>query len=218
MAVKNHDHARLNPRAQFSNKLRIESVLNSKVLADPINIFEGCAASDGAAAIVMMAPDVAESYDSEPVFLRQSHQTHDYLSLQQRPNLHELRSVRKGAEMGYKKLNITAKDISFAEVHDVYTIAEILAIEALGLVAPGEGGKATEEGKTSLNGEIPVNTSGGLKARGYPIGASGVAQVIEIMDQFKGNAGERQLKDIEWGLAQSLGGAGGTSVVSFFSR
>lgn len=218
VAVKNHDNARMNPRAQFKNKLRVESVLSSKLLADPIHILEGCAASDGAAALVLMAPDVAESYDSEPIYLRASKQTHDYLAIHQRSSLSELKSVKNAADAGYKQLQISAKDISFAEIHDVYTIAEIMAIEGLGFVKPGEGGKATEEGRTAIDGDIPVNTSGGLKARGYPIGASGVAQVIEIMDQFKGKAGERQIKDIEWGLTQSMGGAGGTSVLSFFSR
>ena len=218
VAVKNHNNARLNPRAQYKNKLRVESVLASKLLADPIHIFEGCAASDGAAALVLMAPDVAESYDSEPVYLRASMQTHDYLAIHQRSNLEELKSVKTAAEAGFKQLNISVKDISFAEVHDVYTIAEIMAIEGIGLVEPGEGGKATEEGRTAIDGDIPVNTSGGMKARGYPIGASGIAQVIEIMDQFKGKAGERQIKEIEWGLTQSMGGAGGTSVLSFFSR
>ncbi|MCY3414075.1 MAG: thiolase domain-containing protein [Candidatus Heimdallarchaeota archaeon] len=218
VAVKNHDNARLNPRAQFRNKLRIESVLGSKKLADPINIFESCAASDGAAAIVMMAPDIAESYVKEPIFLRACYQTHDYMALHQRPNLHELRAVRTGAEKAYKQLGITAKDISFSEVHDVFTIAEIMAIEALGLVEPGKGGIATEEGRTALRGDIPVNTSGGLKARGYPIGASGIAQIIEVMEQFEGIAGDRQIEDPQWGLAQSIGGSGGTSVVSVFSR
>lgn len=218
VAVKNHNNAQLNPRAQFKNKLRVESILNSKMIADPINIFEGCAASDGAAAVVLMSPEIAESYDKEPVYLRQSTQTHDYMSLQQRPSLYELRAVKQGADKGYQQLGISPKDISIAEVHDVYTIAEILAIEAMGLVEPGKGGEATIEGLTSIQGEIPVNTSGGLKARGYPIGASGVAQVIEIMEQFKGLAGDRQIKNVEWGMTQSLGGSGGTSVVSFFSR
>ncbi|OLS19067.1 MAG: hypothetical protein HeimC2_43140 [Candidatus Heimdallarchaeota archaeon LC_2] len=115
-------------------------------------------------------------------------------------------------------IGITPKDISFAEVHDVFTIAEIMAIEALGLVEQGKGGMATEDGVTALDGEIPINTSGGLKARGYPVGASGIAQTIEIMEQFKGLAKDRQIKNIEWGLTQSMGGSGGTSVISFFSR
>ncbi|MCH8908083.1 MAG: thiolase domain-containing protein, partial [Candidatus Heimdallarchaeota archaeon] len=122
------------------------------------------------------------------------------------------------ADGGYKQLGITAADVSVSEVHDVFTISEIMGIEALGLVETGKGGKATIDGKTRFDAEYPVNTSGGLKARGYPIGASGVAQTIEIMEQFKGEAGGRQIKEMEWGLTQSMGGAGGTSVVSFFSR
>ncbi len=218
VAIKNHDNARLNPRAQYKNKLRLESVLNSKMVADPIHLFESCAASDGAAAIILTSPEVAESYVKEPVYMRTSFQGHDKIQMYNREKLWFLESVKRASDLVYSRANITAKDISFAEVHDVFTIAEIMAIEALGLVPVGEGGKATVDGVTSLNGEIPINPSGGLKARGYPIGAAGIAQVIEIMEQFNNLAGKRQLKDINYALTQSLGGAGGTAVVSLFSR
>ncbi|MHA2098638.1 MAG: thiolase domain-containing protein [Candidatus Kariarchaeaceae archaeon] len=218
VAVKNHSNSRNNPRAQFHNSITQAHVLNSKVVADPIHLLDGCAASDGGAALIMCSPEIAESYDSEPIYLRASKQGHSPLALHKRDSLHELACTRKAAEGGYKQLQITPKDISMTEVHDIFTIAEIMSIEALGLVEVGEGGKATEEGVTAIDGEVPVNTSGGLKARGYPIGASGVAQAIEIMDQFKGDAKGRQLKDLQWGMTQSMGGSGGTSVVSFFSR
>ncbi len=218
VAVKNHENAKNNPRAQFSNTLSTKNVLSSKLVADPIRLLDGCAASDGAAALVMCSPEIAESYDKEPIYVRASKQGHAPLALHQRDDLSILTSVKSAAENGYKQLNLSPKDISLSEVHDIFTIAEIMAIEALGLVEIGEGGKATEEGRTSANGDIPVNTSGGLKARGYPIGASGIAQAIEIMEQFKVLGGDRQVKDINWGLTQSLGGAGGTALVSFYSR
>ncbi|MHA2168402.1 MAG: thiolase C-terminal domain-containing protein [Candidatus Kariarchaeaceae archaeon] len=218
VAVKNHENAKRNPRAQFRNLLRAESILKSKLVADPIRLLDGCAASDGAAALVMCNPEVAESYDNEPVYLRASKQGHAPLALHEREDISVLTAVKKAADNGYKQLGITPQDISIAEVHDIFTIAEIMAIEALGLVEEGKGGIATEEGTTSLTGGSPVNTSGGLKARGYPIGASGIAQAIEILDQFKGVGGDRQVKDLNWGLSQSLGGAGGTAVVNLYSR
>jgi len=218
VAVKNHNNAQKNPRAQFKNKITAKNVLGAKMLADPLTLFEGCASSDGAAALVLCAPEIAESYDSEPIYLRASKQAHAPLALQRRESLSEIQSIKKAADSGYKQLNISPKDISIAEVHDVLTIAEILAIEGLGLVELGQGGIATIEGKTALDGDIPVNTSGGLKARGHPIGASGVAQAIEILEQFKNKAGDRQVKEINWGITQSMGGTGGTSVVSYYSR
>lgn len=218
VAVKNHENACFNPRAQFKNSLSIEQILNSKLIADPIRLLDGCAASDGAAAIIMCSPEMAESYDSEPIYLRASKQGHSPIALHQRDDISILDSVKDAAEKGFKQLNIKPKDISFTEVHDIFTIAEIMAIEALGLVQIGKGGIATAEGRTAITGDIPINTSGGLKARGYPIGASGLAQAIEMLDQFKGNAGKRQIKDINWGLTQSLGGSGGTAVVNFYSR
>lgn len=218
VAVKNHSNSQNNPRAQFHNSITPTHVLRSKMIADPIHLLDGCAASDGGAALIMCSPEVAESYDSEPIYLRASKQGHSPLALHKRENINQLACTKKAAEGGYKQLQITPKDISMIEAHDIFTIAEIMSIEAMGLVEVGEGGKATEEGRTAIDGDIPVNTSGGLKARGYPIGASGVAQAIEVMDQFKGNAGGRQLKDLNWAMTQSMGGSGGTSVVSFFSR
>jgi acetyl-CoA C-acetyltransferase len=218
VAVKNHESAKHNPRAQFRNLIRKEQVMGSKLVADPIRLLDGCAASDGAAALVMCSPEIAESYDSDPIYLRASKQAHAPLALHQREDISVLESVKKAAASGYEQLNITPKDVSLAETHDIFTIAEIMAIEALGLVDLGKGGVATEEGRTSFTGDIPVNTSGGLKARGYPIGASGIAQAIEILDQFKNNAGGRQIKDVNWGITQSLGGAGGTALVNFYSR
>ena len=218
VAVKNHENARKNPRAQFKNKLRVESILASKYVADPIHLFESCAASDGGSALILTNPDIAESYDPEPIYMRASKQAHDRIGLNQREEIYKLKSVEIAAEAGYRQLGIGPGDISVTEVHDVYTIAEIMAIEALGLVEYGQGGKATAEERTAIDGDIPVNTSGGLKGRGFPVGASGVAQTIEIIDQLKGQSGERQIEDVNWGVTQSLGGAGGTAVVSFFSR
>lgn len=218
VAVKNHENASINPKAQFSNKVRVSTILNSKMLADPLRLFDTTAACDGAAAIVLASADVAESYDSEPIYIYASKHGTAPLALHSRESLTEFSGTKYAAKAAYKQVGITSKDINVAEVHDIFTIAEIIAIESLGLVPEGQGGPATENGTTALTGEIPVNTSGGLKGRGAPLGAVGVAQAIEIYEQFKNNAGQRQLKGLNWGLSHSLGGTGGTSIVTVYGR
>jgi acetyl-CoA C-acetyltransferase len=218
VAVKNHFNASKNPNAQFRNQIKIENVLKSKVVADPLRLFDATAACDGSASVILASPEVAESYDSEPVFIYTSKQGNAPMALHNRENLYELSAVKFAANAAYNQLGITNKDINFAEVHDMFTISEILAIEALGLVEQGKGGEATESGQTSLTGEIPINTSGGLKGRGAPLGAVGVAQAIEVYEQFKGKAGERQIKDIIYALSQSMGGTGGSSIVTVYGR
>ncbi len=218
VVVKNHNNGAKNPKAQFHNKLTIEKVMNSKPVATPLNLFDACAMSDGAASVILAAEDVAYSYDSDPIFIIDSKQGFAPIALHQRDSLTEFSGTKFAAEKLYKDHSISNKDISFAEVHDIFSISEIIAIESLGLVPVGEGGKATEEGVTSLDGEIPINTSGGLKARGAPLGATGIAQAIEVYEQFKGSAEKRQVKDINYAMSHSMGGSGGTSVVTLYGR
>ncbi len=218
VAVKNHQNARKNPKSQFKINVRVESILNSKLIADPLRLFDMTAACDGGSALILASAEVAESYDSDPVYIHTSKFGYAPMQMHRRESLTTLNGTKFAAERAYEKVGITAKDIDLAEVHDIFTIAEILAIESLGLVPVGEGGKATEEGVTALDGSIPVNTSGGLKGRGAPLGATGVSQAIEMYEQFNNLAGERQLKDIEWGLTHSMGGTGGTSVVTIYGR
>ncbi len=218
VVVKNHYNASLNPKAQYKNRVRVESVLRSKLLSDPLRLFDACALSDGAASVVLASEEVAYSYDSDPVFIYQIKQGFAPIALHQRESLTEFSGTKFAAEKAYRDMGITAADISLAEVHDIFSIAEIIAIESLGLVEKGKGGFATENGDTALDGSIPINTSGGLKGRGAPLGATGVAQIIELFDQIKGNAGDRQIKDIKYALAHSMGGTGGTSVVSILGR
>ncbi|RMG31612.1 MAG: thiolase domain-containing protein [Methanobacteriota archaeon] len=218
VVVKNHYNASLNPKAQYKNRVRLESVLNSKLLADPLRLFDACALSDGAASVILTSEELAYSYDSDPVFIHQIKQGFAPIALHMRESLTEFSGTKFAAEKAYKDQGITPKDISFAEVHDIFSIAEIIAIESLGLVEKGKGGIATENGDTSLEGSIPINTSGGLKGRGAPLGASAIAQIIELYDQFKGNAGDRQISDLKYGLAHSMGGTGGTSVVTLIGR
>jgi len=218
VAVKNHQNAKKNPKSQFKINVRVESILRSKMIADPLRLFDMTAACDGGSALILASPEVAESYDSDPVYIHTSKFGYSPLQMHLRKDLTTLTGTTFAAERAYENVGITAKDIDLAEVHDIFTIAEILAIESLGLVEKGKGGQATEDGVTSLEGSIPINTSGGLKGRGAPLGAVGVSQAIEMYEQFKGLAGDRQIKNIEWGLTHSMGGTGGTSLVTIFGR
>ncbi len=213
VAVKNHYNGSLNPKAQFKRKISVEDVLKSPMVADPLHLLDCSPISDGAAAAVLAPLEIAKNYTDKPIKISASIQTTDTLSLHGRKRFDALPAAQHAAKLAYEKAGIKPKDVDVAEVHDCFTIAEIIAIEDLGFVEKGKGGKATEEGLTALDGEIPVNTSGGLKAKGHPVGATGVAQINEIVLQLRGEAGERQVKGAEKGLAHNVGGSGGTAVV-----
>ncbi|KAA0012296.1 MAG: thiolase domain-containing protein [Thermoplasmata archaeon] len=213
VAVKNHYNGSLNPKAQFKRRISVEDVLKSPMVADPLHLLDCSPISDGAAAAVLAPLEIAKKYTDKPIKISASIQATDTLSLHGRKRFDALPAAQHAAKLAYEKADIKPKDVDVAEVHDCFTIAEIIAIEDLGFVEKGKGGKATEEGLTALDGEIPVNTSGGLKAKGHPVGATGVAQINEIVLQLRGEAGERQVKEAEIGLAHNVGGSGGTAVV-----
>ena len=213
VAVKNHAHASLNPKAQFRRKITVEAVLNSPIVADPLHVLDCSPMTDGAAAVVLAPMEKAKEYCDKPVKIIASEQASDTLSLHGRRRFDSIPATVEAAQRAYKKAGLNPSDIDVAEVHDCFTIAEIMAIEDLGFVKKGEGGKAMDEGLTELHGEIPINTSGGLKARGHPIGATGIAQANEIVLQLRNEAGERQVKDARIGLIHNVGGAGGTAVI-----
>ncbi|KAA0003719.1 MAG: thiolase domain-containing protein [Thermoplasmata archaeon] len=213
VAVKNHAHASLNPKAQFRRKITVEAVLNSPIVADPLHVLDCSPMTDGAAAVVLAPMEKAKEYCDKPVKIIASEQASDTLSLHGRRRFDSIPATVEAAQRAYKKAGLNPSDIDVAEVHDCFTIAEIMAIEDLGFVKKGEGGKAMDEGLTELHGEIPINTSGGLKARGHPIGATGIAQANEIVLQLRDEAGERQVKDARIGLIHNVGGAGGTAVI-----
>ena len=169
--------------------------------------------TDGAASIVLCAADKAKEYSNKPVKIIASGQASDTLSLHGRRDICTLDSTVNAAKKAYKQANLSPKDIDLAEVHDCYTIAEICAIEDLGFIEKGQGGKAIENKITTLDGSLPVNTSGGLKSKGHPIGATGVAQIVEIALQLRKEADKRQVKDAKIGLAQNVGGSGATCCV-----
>ncbi len=218
VAVKNHKHGSKNKYAQYQNEISMEDVLKSKMVADPLKILDCSPISDGAAAVVLAPLEVAESYTKKPIRILSTAQASDTIALHSRKTLTGLRSAQIASQEAYKKAKLTPKDIDFAEVHDCFTIAEIMAIEDLGFFKKGEGGIASLEGRTALGGEIPINTSGGLKACGHPVGATGVKQIVELSWQLRGEAEGRQVKDATIGLAHNVGGSGATTVINILKR
>ncbi|OGF67022.1 MAG: acetyl-CoA acetyltransferase [Candidatus Fischerbacteria bacterium RBG_13_37_8] len=214
VAVKNHHNGSMNPLSQFPQKITIEDVISSVMVADPLRILDCSPITDGAAALILCPVELAKKICKKPVIkiIGSGHST-DTIALHSREILCELGSTQRAAEKAYKMANKKPEDIQLAEVHDCFTIAEICVIEALGFVEKGKGGKATEDGLTALGGKIPVNTSGGLKSKGHPVGATGVAQVVEIAKQLRGEAGKRQVQNARVGLTQNMGGSGGSSLV-----
>jgi len=219
VAVKNHAHGSLNPLAQFPQKVTAEQVMGSVMVADPLRILDCSPITDGAAAAVLVPLDLAKKLTKKPpVRVAASAHATDAIALHDRPDLSWLGSTAKAAELAYKQAGVGPQDLSFCEVHDCFTIAEIMVIEALGLVAKGKGGAAAESGLTALGGKLPVNPSGGLKSKGHPVGATGVAQIREAVLQLRGECGERQVKNAGRGLTQNMGGTGASTVVHIFER
>ncbi len=218
VAVKNHHNGTMNPKAQFQNEISIDAVLNSVMVADPLHVFDCSPISDGASAVVLAPAEIAKKFTDTPIYVKASAQASGTLSLHDRPDITTLDATVAAAKRAYMMAKLTSKDIDFAEVHDCFTIAEICAIEDIGFVKKGEGGKASMEGMTAIGGEIPINTSGGLKACGHPVGATGVKQAVEIVLQLRGEAGKRQIDGAEVGLTHNVGGSGGTAVIHIFGR
>ncbi len=218
VAVKNHHNGTMNPKAQFQNEISIDAVLNSIMVADPLHVFDCSPISDGASAVVLAPADIAKKFTDTPIYVKASAQASGTLSLHDRPDITTIDATVAAANWAYKMAKVTPKDIDFAEVHDCFTIAEICAIEDMGFVKKGEGGKVSLEGMTAIGGKIPINTSGGLKACGHPVGATGVKQAVEIALQLRGEAGKRQIDGAEIGLTHNVGGSGGTAVIHIFGR
>ncbi len=174
--------------------------------------------SDGAAAVLIAPAERASEFTGKPVRVLGIAQTSDHLALDEKEDITTFRAVQSAAEKAYKMAGVSAREIQFAEVHDCFTIAEIIATEDLGFVKKGEGGPYVLEGRTCLKGERPVNTSGGLKAKGHPVGATGVGQICDVAIQIRGEAGERQVERRSLGLAQNLGGSGATAVVTILGE
>ncbi|MFB0565470.1 MAG: thiolase domain-containing protein [Candidatus Aminicenantaceae bacterium] len=218
VAVKNHHNGSLNPLAQFPFEITVDSVLNSVMVADPLRILDCSPITDGAAAAVICPLEIAEKMKKPVVKIIGSGHATDTIALSSREDITWLEATYQAGKQAYSMAQKKPKDIDLVEVHDCFTIAEICVLEALGFVEKGKGGEAVEKKETCLDGRIPVNTSGGLKAKGHPVGATGIAQVVEIVKQLRGEAGKRQLKDARIGMTQNMGGSGGSTVVHIFER
>ncbi len=217
VSVKNHRNALHNPYAQYHMEITVEQVLNSPLVADPLRLLDCSPITDGAACVILASEEKAKEFVDNPVYITGSGQASSTISLHSRENITVVDATVNAAKEAYMRAKKEPKDIQVAEVHDAFTIGEILAIEGLGFFETGKGGEATEEGQTEIGGKIPVNTSGGLKAKGHPVGATGVAQVVEIALQLRGEAGKRQV-DADIGLSHNVGGSGGTAVVHILEK
>ena len=215
VAVKNHNHGSMNPAVQYPFKITVEQVLGSVMVADPLHILDCSPITDGAAAVVLCPLDKAKKLagDRPVIKIAGVGAATDTIALHQRPDMSWLGSTERAAKAAFDMAGVGPGEIDLAEVHDCFTIAEIMVIEALGFFERGKGNAAARDGLTALGGKIPVNTSGGLKSKGHPVGATGVAQIIEIATQLRGEAGDRQVDGARRGLTQNMGGTGGSSVV-----
>jgi acetyl-CoA C-acetyltransferase len=213
VAVKNHDNGSLNPHAQFPFKVTLDQVMNSTKIADPLRLFHCSPITDGAAAVLLASEDVAKKMNRPYAIISGIGLATDTIALCQRDDISYLKAVELSANRALKMADKQITDIDFAEVHDCFTIAEIMVMEAIGVVEPGQGGPAVMEGMTRVNGKFPINPSGGLKAKGHPVGATGVAQICEAVTQLRGEAGERQLKNARTALTQNMGGSGASSII-----
>ena len=245
VAIKNHENGALNPKAQFN--VTIQSLADRRVaraqqrglpvpeykdemdflndpqanpwIAWPLRLYDCAPITDGAACVLLVASELAHNFTDKPVHIIGTGQASGR-PLHDADELTSLSAAKIAASKAYEMAGVTPDDIQLAEVHDCFTIAEIVAAEDLGFFAPGEGPRAVDEGRTALTGDKPINTSGGLKAKGHPVGASGIAQIGEIFHQLRGEAGPRQVDNpnLELGLTHNVGGTGGTCVVNILQR
>jgi acetyl-CoA C-acetyltransferase len=215
VAVKNHRNGAKNPNAQFRFETTKEKVAGATMVADPLTLLDCSPVSDGGAAVVLCSMDIAKKFTDTPIKVIASSQASDTIALHSRKSLTSLDVVKNAAQIAYKQANLKPADINLAEVHDCFSIAEIIVTEELGFCEKGTGGTFVEEGHTSLEtGKIPINTSGGLKSKGHPVGATGIAQIIEVVEQLQGRSGDRQVKDARIGMTQNMGGSGASCVIN----
>ena len=214
VAVKNHDNGSKNPNAQFPMKITVDAVLNSVMVADPLHILDCSPVTDGAAACILCPAEMAAKLTGkQPVKILGSGHATSTIALHDREDMTTLEAVKVAAGKAYEMSGKGPGDIDVCEVHDCFTIAEIAVTEDLGFFEKGKGGPAAADGLTAIGGKIPINTSGGLKSKGHPVGASGVAQAVEIVSQLRGDAADRQVEGAKVGMAQNMGGTGASSVV-----
>jgi acetyl-CoA C-acetyltransferase len=218
VAVKNHANAAENPHAHLGFECSLADALDAPTVADPLNLYHCCPTSDGAAAVLVASEDVVDRYGDTRVRVSGVGAASERVGLFQREDYTRIDSSARAAELAYDRAGVDPADLDFAEVHDCFAIAELLAYEDLGFCERGGAPGLLEAGATDRDGDLPVNPSGGLKAKGHPIGATGAGQVAEAFTQLTGQAGARQLPDAGLGLTHNVGGSGGAAVVHVLER
>jgi acetyl-CoA C-acetyltransferase len=218
VAVKNHANGAQNPKAHLDFACSLDDATDAPPVADPLNLYHCCPTSDGAGVVLLAGGDVVGEYTDQRVRIAGVGAGSDRVGLADRDSYTSIAASREAGERAYETAGIGPDDLDFAEVHDCFAIAELLAYEDLGFCAPGEAPRLLREGVTEPDGGLPVNTSGGLKSKGHPIGATGTGQIVEAFDQLTGQAGDRQLADPTWGLTHNVGGSGGAAVVHVLER
>jgi acetyl-CoA acetyltransferase len=213
VAVKNHANGAHNPHAQFQKPTTLEKALAAPMVADPLGLFDCCSTTDGAAAALLVSEDRVPEFTDRPIWLTGSGGATDALALHDRAELTGMKATREAAAAALAMAGRSIGDLHAFEVHDCFTIAEVMATEDLGLFAKGKGGPAAAEGKTALGSKTPVNPSGGLKAKGHPLGATGAGQAVEVFEQLHGLAGGRQVQGAKRMLTHNVGGSGATCAV-----
>jgi len=216
VAVKNHKHGSMNPRAQYRQEISVKDVLRSAKVAEPLNVLDCSPITDGAAAVVIAELSLARALAKGRPVVRVAGIGHatDHIALHNRPDMTTIPATTKATERALAMAGRKREDVNLIELHDCFTIAEIVVLESMGFCAPGEGGTQAASGRTALGGALPVNVSGGLKSKGHPVGATGVAQLVELTTQLRGEAGPRQVAGASLGLAQNMGGTGASTVVT----
>lgn len=216
VSVKAHRNGARNPRAQFRREMTLEDVMSSSMVAAPLRLLHCSPVTDGAAAVLLCPLDRAREFTDRPVKILASGAATSSLALAHRADPAFLDVVELAGRRAYEMAGIGPQDVDLAEVHDCFAIAEICCVEALGFMEKGKGSEGAREGITDLGGRIPVNVSGGLKAKGHPVGATGIAQAVTVVEQLRGEAGALQVEGARIGLAQNMGGSGASSTVHIF--
>jgi len=220
VAVKNHKNGAQNPKAQFQREITLEQAMKGPIVAAPLNLFDCCSTTDGASAVLVVDAEMAKQFTDTPVYVAGFGTSSDYLAIHDRVSTVTLEGSKKASSRAYEMAGLGPKDMQVAEVHDCFTIAELLAYEDLGFCEKGRSGQFLEEGHTQLGGDKPINPSGGLKSKGHPIGSTGTGQAYEMFNQLRGTVQRptRQVKGAEIGLIHNVGGSGGTVSVTILRR
>jgi acetyl-CoA C-acetyltransferase len=216
--VNDHNNAVNNPHAQYPFKITVERAMQSAMVADPIHLYECCGIGDGAAAVILCPLEIAKKLEKPVIEVSASTTATNVLNLYERDDLLDFAATRNAVNQAYAMANISKRDVDVLEVHDAFSVVGVLSLEALGFAERGMGARFAAEGKIALDGEIPTNTMGGLKARGHPIGATGVYEIVELAMQLRGEAGKNQVEDAEVGLTQNVGGVDSTAIIHVLRR